>query len=153
MRMTRMAGTIGGLAAVWVATMGTPATAEVLDAVYRGTLLCEKLPFIKTTRREALEVNIDDGKVRYTHVVRLRDAPELKPEQGGGMLKGQDLTLEGAWDGGAQSYKSKYSGTFVRRSVHLKGTQTWTADGKTVTRECSGAVKRRLKAFLPRKKT
>ena len=151
--MTRMAGAIGGLAAVWIAATGTPATAEVLDAVYRGTMLCDRLPSIKTNRREALEITIDEGKVRYSHVVRLRDAPELKPEQGSGTLKGQDLTLEGAWDGGAQSYKAKYSGSFVRRSVHLTGTQTWTADGKTVTRECSGAVKRRLKAFLPRKKT
>lgn len=150
--MTRIAGALGGLAAVWVATMATPAKAEVLDAVYRGTMLCERLPFIKTSRREAFEVTIDEGKVRYTHVVRLRDAPELKPEQGSGSLKGQDITLEGAWDGGAHSYKAKYSGTFVRRSVHLAGTQTWTAGGKTVTRECSGAVKRRLKAFLPRKK-
>jgi len=151
--MRRVAGAVGGLAAVWVATMATPATAEVLDAIYRGTLLCGNLPFIKTARREAIEVNIDEGKVRYTHVVRLRDAPELKPEQGMGTLKAQDITLEGGWDGGGHSYKAKYSGTFVRRSVHLAGTQTWTVDGKTITRQCSGAVKRRLKAFLPRKKT
>jgi hypothetical protein len=148
-----MAGAICGLAVAWVATTGTPAAAEVLDAVYRGTMLCDRIPIIKTNRREALEVTIDDGKVRYTHVVRLRDAPELKPEQGGGSLKGQDITLEGAWDGGGHGYKAKYSGTFVRRSVHLKGIQTWAVDGKTLTRECSGAVKRRLKAFLPRKKT
>jgi hypothetical protein len=151
--MIRMAGAICGLAVAWVAATGTPATAEVLDAVYRGTMLCDRIPIIKTNRREALEVTIDDGKVRYTHVVRLRDAPELKPEQGGGSLKGQDITLEGAWDGGGHGYKAKYSGTFVRRSVHLKGIQTWAVDGKTLTRECSGAVKRRLKAFLPRKKT
>ena len=151
--MTRIAGAMGGLAAVWVVTFGTPAMAEVLDAVYRGTMVCDRMPFIKTNRREAIEVTIDEGKVRYTHVVRLRDAPELKPEQGSGTLKGQDITLEGTWDGGAHSYKAKYSGTFVRRSVHLTGTQTWTADGKTVTRDCSGAVKRRLKAFLPRKKS
>jgi len=151
--MTRIAGAIGGLAAVFVAATGAPAKAEVLDAVYRGTMVCDRMPIIKTNRREALEVTIDGGKVRYTHVVRLRDTPELKPEQGAGSLKGQDITLEGGWDGGAQSYKAKYSGTFVRRSVHLTGAQTWTVDGKTVTRDCSGAVKRRLKAFLPRKKT
>ncbi len=151
--MIRMAGAICGLAVAWVAATGTPATAEVLDAVYRGTMLCDRIPIIKTNRREALEVTIDDGKVRYTHVVRLRDAPELKREQGSGTLKGQDITLEGAWDGVGHGYRAKYSGTFVRRSVHLKGSQTWAVDGKTVTRECSGAVKRRLKAFLPRKKT
>ena len=73
---------IGGLAAVWVVMVGTPATAEVLDAVYRGTMLCEKLPFTKANQREALEVTIDQGKVHYTHVVRLREAPELKPRRG-----------------------------------------------------------------------
>ena len=151
--MKRVVAAIGGLAVAWAATTGTPATAEVLDAVYRGTMVCDRMPIIKTNRREALEVTIEDGKVRYTHVVRLRDASELKPEQGTGTLKGQDITLEGAWDGGAHSYKAKYGGTFVRRSVHLTGTQTWSVDGKTVTRACSGAVKRRLKAFLPRKKT
>jgi hypothetical protein len=151
--MVRTLTTIGGLTAVWVAIVGTPAAAEVLDAVYRGTMVCDKLPFIKANQREALEVTIGEGKVSYTHVVRLREAPELKPEQGTGTLKGQDIVLEGAWEGGAHGYKAKYSGTFVRRSVHLTGTQTWTADGKTMTRACTGAVKRRFKAFLPRKKT
>ena len=77
--MTRIAGAIGGLAAVFVAATGAPAKAEVLDAVYRGTMVCDRMPIIKTNRREALEVTIDGGKVRYTHVVRLRDTPELKP--------------------------------------------------------------------------
>ena len=99
--MIRVAAAIGGLAAAWVATTGTPATAEVLDAVYRGTMVCDRMPIIKTNRREALEVTIDDGKVRYTHVVRLRDASELKPEQGTGTLKGQDITLEGAASNGS----------------------------------------------------
>ena len=99
--MTRISGMVGGLAAIWVVAGDTPATAEVLDAVYRGTMLCDRAPFIKANRREALEVNIDEGKVRYTHVVRLRDTPELKPEQGSGAIKVQDLTLEGGWDGGA----------------------------------------------------
>jgi hypothetical protein len=150
--MVRTITAIGVLAVAWVAIAGTPAAAEVLDAVYRGTMLCDKLSFTKANQREALEVTIGEGKVRYTHVVRLREAPELKPEQGTGTLKGQDITLEGAWDGGTHGYKAKYSGTFVRRSVRLKGTQTWTDNGKMVTRACSGAVKRRLKAFLPRAK-
>jgi len=49
-------------------------------------------------------------------------------------------------------YQAKYSGTFVRRSAKLKGTQTWTAGGKTMSRACSGAIKRPLKPFLPRNK-
>jgi hypothetical protein len=40
----------------------------------------------------------------------------------------------------------------VRRSARLKGKQSWTIDGKTLTRDCSGVIKRPLKAFLPRKK-
>jgi hypothetical protein len=40
----------------------------------------------------------------------------------------------------------------VRRSAQLKGTQSWTDGGKTVTRACSGAIKRWLKPFLPRNK-
>jgi hypothetical protein len=151
--MTLMQRAVGGLAAVWIAAMGTPAAAEVLDAVYRGTMVCETLPFIKTNRREAIDVTIADGTVRYSHVVRLRDASELKPEQGTGTLKGQDITLQGTWSDGSRQYKASYSGTFVRRSVKLKGTQTWTDGGKMLTRDCTGAVKRRLKAFLPRKKS
>jgi hypothetical protein len=34
----------------------------------------------------------------------------------------------------------------------LRGTQTWTVAGHTVIRNCSGVIKRPLKAFLPRKK-
>jgi hypothetical protein len=151
--MTPMQRAMGGLAAIWIAAMATPAAAEVLDAVYRGTMLCETLPFIKTNRREAIDVTIADGTVRYSHVVRLRDASELKPEQGTGTLKGQDITLQGTWSDGSRQYKASYSGTFVRRSAKLKGTQTWTDGGKMLTRDCTGAVKRRLKAFLPRKKS
>jgi hypothetical protein len=38
----------------------------------------------------------------------------------------------------------------VRRSAKLNGTQTWTVAGKTLTRDCSGVIKRPLKPFLPR---
>jgi hypothetical protein len=40
----------------------------------------------------------------------------------------------------------------VCRSATLKGTQTWTDGGKTVTRACNGAIKRPLRPFLPRSK-
>jgi hypothetical protein len=150
--MARTANAIGGLAAAWIAMMSTPAAAEVLDAVYRGTLVCDKLPFTHTNMREAIDVTIAGGAVRYTHVVRLRESAEAKQEQGTGTLSGQDISLQGAWDGGARQYKASYSGSFVRRSAKLKGTQTWTDGGKTITRACAGAVKRPLKAFLPRNK-
>ena len=52
-------------------------------------------------------------------------------EQGTGTLSGQNIDLQGSWKGGTREYEAKYSGTFVRRSAKLKGTQTWTEGGKT----------------------
>jgi hypothetical protein len=130
----------------------TPASAEVLDAVYRGTLVCDKLPFTKTKMREAIDVTVSGGTVRYSHVVRLHAQPEARAEQGTGTLKGQAISLQGSWEGGGHQYKASYSGSFVRRSAHLKGTQTWTEGGKDIARPCFGVVKRPLKWFLPRAK-
>jgi len=131
-------------------TVVGPARAEVRDAVYRGTLVCDKLPFMHTQMREAIEVIIADGKVKYSHVVRVQDPPETAAEQGTGTLNGQDISLQGAWDSGNRRYKASYSGSFVRRSARLKGTQIWAIDGKDVTRNCVGSIKRPLKVFLPR---
>jgi len=139
------------LAAVTV--MATPAAAEVLDATYRGTLVCDKLPFTSDKMREAIEVVITGGAARYSHVVRLRNlAVEAAAEQGTGTIDGQKIDLQGTWKGGGREYAAKYSGSFVRRSARLKGMQTWTDGGKTVTRACAGAIKRPLKPFLPRNK-
>lgn len=144
-------GRIWVMAAALVAAATGTAAAEVQDAVYRGTLVCGKLPFTQTKMREAIEVTIADGKVSYSHVVRLYDSPESTAERGSGVLNGQDIALQGSWDGGTRRYKAAYSGTFVRRSAHLKGTQIWAIEGKDVTRVCSGSIKRPLKAFLPRR--
>ena len=65
---------------------------------------------------------------------------------------GQKLSLDGSWKGGNRKYEAKYSGSFVRRSAKLRGTQTWTDGGKTITRACAGAIKRPLRPFLPRQK-
>lgn len=131
-------------------TAGTlPAGAEVLDAVYRGTLMCDKLPFTDGRMREALDVTIAGGAATYTHVVRLRKAPEQALEKGVGKVDGQNISLEGAWKADGREYQAKYSGTFVRRSAKLTGTQTWKDGGKTYSRACSGAIKRPLRAFLP----
>lgn len=150
--MVRAGIAIGVLAAAMVATAGTPAAAEVLDAVYRGTLMCDKLPFTDTKMREAIEVTIAGGVARYTHIVRLRDTAEAAAEEGNGTVNGQNISLQGSWSGGNRQYKASYSGSFVRRSARLRGTQTWTDGGSTVTRACSGAIKRPLKAFLRRDK-
>ena len=154
--MMRMGHAIGVLAAAMIAMAGAPAAAQVLDAGYRGTMVCDKLPFTATKMREAIYVAISGGAARYTHVVRLRDTAEAVPEHGTGTLDGQSISLQGSWtgdngdNGDKRKYQASYSGTFVRRSAKLTGTQTWTDGGKTLTRACSGAIKRPLKAFLPR---
>ena len=151
--MVRKGYAMGALAAVaMLSAMNKPAAAEVLDAVYRGTMVCDKLPFTKQQMRESIEVTISGGKASYKHVVRLADKPVAAAEQGTGTVSGQAISLQGAWKDSGREYEAKYSGEFVRRSARLKGSQNWTADGKTVTRNCSGVIKRPLKAFLPRKK-
>ena len=143
--------------------MATPAAAEVLDATYRGTMVCDKLPFTSDKMREAIEVTVTGGAARYSHVVRLRNlAVEAAAEQGTGSAaaslgkdtaqggQGEKIDLQGTWKGGGREYAAKYSGSFVRRSARLKGMQTWTDGGKTITRTCAGAIKRPFKPFLPR---
>jgi hypothetical protein len=141
--------TIGLVAAAVAAIACTAASAQVRDAVYRGTMVCDKLPFSAGKGREAIEVTIAAGSVRYTQVVRLHNSAVAAPEQGTGTLSGDAISLQGSWKGGNRQYEAKYSGTFVRRHADLKGTQTWTDDGKTVTRSCAGTIKRPFKVFLP----
>ena len=150
--MLRTGRATGVLVAATIAAMSAPAAAEVLDAVYRGTLVCDKLPFTRMQMREAIDVTISGGVARYNHVVRLRDRASEVLEKGAGVVKGQNIDLQGSWKDDTRQYEAKYSGTFVRRSAQLKGTQSWTDGGKTVTRACSGAIKRPLKPFLPRNK-
>jgi hypothetical protein len=141
------------LVIVSFAAIATPAVAEVLDAPYRGTLVCDHLPFTNVSLREAIEVTISGGEVRYREVVRLgKTKTAAEPEQGTGTLAGQHIELQGSWKNGDRRYEAKYAGDFVRRSAQLKGTQTWTVGGTTVTRTCGGAIKRPFKPFLPRKK-
>lgn len=140
------------LAGVVIVTAAAPGTAQVRDAVYRGTLVCDKLPFSAGKGREAIEVTIAGGTVHYSHVVRLREAAEPVPEQGRGSLNGQDIALEGSWKSGNRQFEAKYSGAFVRRHADLKGTQTWTDGGRTFTRACAGTIKRPLRVFLPGEK-
>lgn len=142
------------LAAAMMTATGGPVAAEVLDATYRGTMVCDELPLISQQTREAIEVTISGGAVRYTHVVRLRNAAvEAVAEQGTGTLDGQKINLQGSWKDGSRQYEASYSGSFVRRSARLKGTQNWSDGGKSMTRACAGAIKRPFKPFLPRGRT
>lgn len=150
--MVRTAGIAGILVVAAITVAATSVTAQVRDAVYRGTLVCDKLPFSAGKGREAIEVAIAGGTVRYSHVVRLRDAAEPVSEQGKGTLNGQDLELQGSWKSGNRQYEAKYSGSFVRRHADLKGTQTWSDGGKTITRNCTGTIKRPFRVFLPGEK-
>ena len=143
---TRIASSV--LAAALAVTVGTPAAAQaVRDAVYRGTLICDKLPFFETAAREAIEVKIKGTSVSYTHIVRERG--ELSFEQGAGTLDGDKIALNGEWTGEAEHYQASYSGTFVRRWAKLTGTQTWQHEGRAHTRNCEGAIKRPFAVFLP----
>ena len=150
--MARMSNVLGVLAAAMIALAAAPATAEVLAAVYRGTLICDKLPFTERKMREAISVTVSAGAVRYSHVVRLREVAEPVAEAGAGTLDGENISLQGSWNGGNRQYKASYSGVFVRRGARLKGTQTWIDGGRTITRACSGAIKRPFRAFLPRQR-
>jgi hypothetical protein len=150
--MKRTESAIVMLALAIIALAGSPAGAEVRDAVYRGTLVCDKLPFTEKGMREAIDVTISGAAASYRHIVRLGDAPETAPEKGTGKVDGQSINLEGSWKGSNREYQANYSGNFVRRSAFLKGTQTWSDSGKTVIRSCSGGIKRPLRAFLPRAK-
>ena len=95
--MARTGHAIGVLAAATIAAMSAPAAAEVLDAVYRGTLVCDKLPFTRMQMREAIDVTISGGVARYNHVVRLRDRASEVSEKGAGVVKGQNIDLQGSW--------------------------------------------------------
>ena len=144
---------VGHVVLAAMTVTATPAAAEVLDATYRGTMVCDKLPFTSDKMREAIEVTIAGSTARYSHVVRLRNAAvEAAAEQGTGTIDGQNIDLQGTWKSGSRKYQAKYSGSFVRRSARLKGTQTWTDGGKTAIRPCAGAIKRPFKPFLPRDK-
>jgi len=148
-----MLRTVQALALCLVAaSVAPPAAAQVLDTVYRGTMICGDLPFGTGKNREAIEVTIMGGTVNFKHVVRLSNSvADANAEQGSGTLDGAKLELQGAWKGSVYEYKATYGGTFVRRSAELKGTQTWTDGNKSYSRNCAGSIKRNFKPLLPKK--
>jgi hypothetical protein len=82
-------------------------------------MVCDKLPFTAGKSREAIEVTIAGGAVRYSRVVRLRGIASSPREEGSGTLSGQNISLQGSSKSGNHA---KYAGTFVRRHADLKGT-------------------------------
>ena len=144
------------LAAVFLcAALAIPAQAQtkVREAVYRGTLVCGKLPFIEDPVRAAIEIKIAGKSAEYSRPVRApRRGSVAGTERGTGTIDGDKISLNGEWRGELGSYTATYGGTFVRRSARLAGTQTWTYAGKSYKRDCSGTIKRPLAAFLPKDK-
>ena len=127
-------------------------TPVVRDAVYRGTLVCTKLPFISKQLRTAIEATVTGTSVRYKRPVVMANGVIEGYEEGFGSVDGEKINLKGVWKKGASGYEANYSGSFVRRSAKLSGVQNWTHDGKTYTRTCTGSIKRPLAAFLPKNK-
>jgi hypothetical protein len=141
---------VGGLMLALLPMHAVAQGAKVRDAVYRGTLVCDKLPFFETTQREALEVTIAGGDVKYSLVVRERRGVPTSLERGSGKVEGEKISLTGGWSSAADKYEASYSGSFVRRSAKLSGTQSWMHEGKSFTRNCTGVIKRPFAAFLPK---
>jgi len=82
------------------ASAAARANAQVRDAVYRGTMVCDKLPFTAGKSHEAIEVTVAGVTVCYSRVVRLR------------AVDGQACRAHGR---GNRQYEAKYAGTFLRR--------------------------------------
>ena len=144
--------------AIWVVAMlGFAALAESASAqtasappragVYRGTLVCGSLALMPRRPRSAIEMTISGRDVKFTRPVVEKGAT-IGTEAGTGTLDGDKVALTGAWKGDKLGFESSYTGTFVRRaSVKFTGTQTWTSDGKTSSRNCSGSAKRSVGFF------
>ena len=138
-----------------VAVLGTcaisaPAGAEVLDATYRGTLVCKHSDLTKLADRAAFEADIKGNAVTYKLAVR--GATFSGSETGTGTVDGDKLTLKGSFTGKDQGYQATYSGTIKRRTFTISGKQNWSVGGKAFTRECSGAIKRPFKPLIPKDK-
>lgn len=142
---------------IWLAIAGAvlavPAQAQVRDAEYRGTLVCGKLPFAQDPQRAAIVVKLSGSEGPYQRPVHMPIRSKVAGrETGTAKVEGNKIALTGGWKSDKDSYDASYSGTFVRRSAKISGTQKWTHGGKSYTRSCSGVIKRPLAAFLPKQK-
>src|SRR5262245_59903782 len=142
-------GFIGLLTAAF-SIASVPASAQVRDAVYRGTMVCDKLPFSAGKSREAIEDTIVGGSVRYSRVVRLRSTAEPTREEGSGTRNGDNISLKGSWKGGNRQFEAKYDGTFVE---HRPGTTATKPQAVPVTASSSGRCGRSCSATENSRKT
>ena len=143
--------------ACWAAAAGLllalPARAQLRDAEYRGTLVCEKLPFAADPNRAAIAVTLTGNEGPYERTVHTSGRRQVAGKETGTVkVDGDKISLTGGWKGEKDGYEASYTGTFVRRRAKLTGTQKWTHDGQNFTRNCSGAIERPLAAFLPKAK-
>jgi hypothetical protein len=136
-----------------LACAASAAQAQVRDAPYRGTLVCGVLPFAEDPVRAAIEVNLTANAGTYQRPVHAPTRQTIAgTETGTATVDGDKVLLTGGWKSEKNSYEAIYSGTFVRRSAKIAGTQIWMHGGKSYTRNCAGAIKRPLAVFLPREK-
>lgn len=141
--MVRGAGLV--LVALLTVAAAPDASAQNRDGVYRGTLVCAALPFAKSLRT-AIEVTVTGTAAKYTQPVMLGESDKAAgTEEGTGTVEGDRLVLNGGWRGEKDSFDAGYSGTFVRRSVKLSGSQTWAHDKQAYRRTCTGSIKRPLR--------
>ena len=145
-----MMKTFWAAAVVCAAAFPQAASAQVRDGVYRGTLVCGGQAMTGSQPRSAIEMTISGREVKYTRPV-VEKGKTIGTESGSGTLDGDKISLAGAWRSDRMGFESAYTGSFVRRaSMTLAGSQTWTQDGKTVTRACTGAAKRTPLLFRPK---
>jgi hypothetical protein len=136
-----------GCAALAQTASAQTATTPTRDGVYRGTLVCGGMLTMRSRPRSAVELTISGRDVKFSRPVVEKDAT-IGTETGAGTLDGDKVALTGAWKSDKAGFESSYTGTFVRRaSLKLTGTQTWTQDGKTTRRNCSGSAKRSIGFF------
>jgi hypothetical protein len=144
-------GTVISLAMVAGVMVAVPAQAQVRDAEYRGTLVCGRLPFAQDPSRTAITVKLTGSEGPYERPVHMPVRGKIAGQETGKVkVDGDKIAITGGWKGEKSSYEASYSGTFVRRSAKLTGQQSWTHEGKSYTRACSGAIKRPLAAFVPK---
>ena len=144
-------------AAGWVLALGADqamaqkekAAPVIRDAVYRGTMVCGKLPFIQTGA--GIDRGDDRGNAaKYTRPVALADRHRRSTARRQRHGRERQDQPERHVEEGRRQLRGELYRRFRAPVAKLTGAQVWSHDGKTYKRECSGAIKRPLAAFLPK---